>query len=66
MPITIGIGHRFHRPPGTQPDSPRREHKDPGRDVRADHLGVAQMTERGPDQKPLPGIVQKKKRAAWR
>src|SRR2546422_3475163 len=27
-----------------------REHQNPGRDVRADHLRVAQVAERGPDQ----------------
>jgi len=42
----------------------QREHKDPGRDVRADHLGVAQMTSAGPTR-TAPGIVQKKT-SGWR
>ncbi len=41
--------HRFHRSPHPSGES-QREHKDSGRDVRADHFRVAQMSERGPDQ----------------
>jgi len=64
MPITIGSAPLPSR--GAPNRKGEREHKDSGGDVRADHLGVAQMTERGARPEPRRGWSRKRRAAGGR